>query len=186
MPAECVLKEDTHEEKWTHVCETIRMLFLAIAQIEIALRESDRSIDDLTEAFTFIVERENEIAQSTDRILSAGSDPQLCRSIRNNAEVMTEKMRSAIVAFQFYDKLTQRLGHVGTSLEEMCNLLGDISRIDEVDEWRRLQAVIKSKYSMREEHELFNAVTSGADVREAIRQFDAVHQNDSVEDIEMF
>lgn len=186
MVAHQALTGSSEDEKWTHVRETIRMLFLAIAQIEIALSESDSSVDDLTEAFTSMVERENEIAGSIDQISTDATDQKLCQSIKENAAAVAARMQSAIVAFQFYDKLTQRLVHVGSSMEEMSSLLDDESRIEEVEEWRKLQASIKSKYSMREEHELFNAVISGADVRDAVRQYNAAHQDDSVDDIELF
>ncbi len=186
MPSQVALHHNTEEVSWTHVRETIRMLFLAIAQIEIALRESDDSIDHLTEAFTSMVGSENEIAKSIDQISSEGDDQENCRKIKKNVEAVTEQMQSAIIAFQFYDKLTQRLAHVGSSMEEMSVLLDDEKRIGEAEEWLKLQAVIKSKYSMREEHELFNAVISGADIRDAIRQYNDMHQADVVEDIELF
>jgi hypothetical protein len=47
------------ETGWIHVRETVRMLLLSIAQIEIALRESDESIEHLTDVFTSMVSYEN-------------------------------------------------------------------------------------------------------------------------------
>ncbi len=177
---------DVEEVDWTHVRETIRMLFLAVAQIEIALRESDDSVDHLTEAFTSMVGRENQIAQSIDQLSKEGNDQLICQSIKDNAEQVTEKMQSAIVAFQFYDRLTQRLSHVGSSMEALSELLGDEERIGVIAEWCSLQDGIKSKYSMSEEYELFNAVMDGGDIREAVRRYNETHQNDSLNDIEMF
>ena len=174
------------DDGWTHVRETVRMLILTIAQIEIALRESDDSIGHLTDAFTSMVDRENHIAESIKRLESGGSDEHVCRSIKEDAIEVTEKMQSAIVAFQFYDKLTQRLAHVGTSMEALSDLLIDEQRIYEADEWQTLQQNIKSKYSMREEHELFNAVMTGGDIKEAIRHYNEIHKEDSHDDIELF
>ncbi len=178
--------DSAEEVGWSHVRETIRMLFLAIAQIEIALRESNDSVDHLTGAFTSMVGRENEIVRSIDQLSSEGDDEKICQSIKDNAEKVTEKMQSAIVAFQFYDKLTQRLTHVGGSMEALSVLLGDEARIGQVDEWRKLQAGIKSKYSMTEEYELFNAVMDGGDIREAIRKFNETQHSDVQDDIEFF
>ena len=171
---------------WTHVHETVRMLFLAIAQIEIALRESDDSIEHLTDAFTAMVDRENHIAESIDRLEGKDKDEEVCNSIRSDALEVTEKMQSAIVAFQFYDKLTQRLSHVGSSMEALGILLKDDQRINQTSEWQKLQESIKSKYSMREEYELFNAVMAGGDIREAIRKYNEMHKEDSHDDIELF
>ena len=179
-------KLDTNADGWTHVRETVRMLFLAVAQIEIALRESDDSIEHLTDAFTTMVQREAHIAESIDQLASDGDDQAVRKSIKNDAREVTEKMQSAIVAFQFYDKLTQRLSHVGSSMEALSELLKDDQRINQSAEWQTLQEKIKSKYSMREEHELFNAVMAGDDIREAIRQYNEIHKEDSHDDIVLF
>ncbi len=186
MPIASPTQDNAEQVGWTHVRETIRMLFLAIAQIEIALCESDDSIDHLTEAFTSMVGRENQIAQSIEQLSQQGNDQLVCQSIKDNAEIVTEKMQNAIVAFQFYDKLTQRLTHVGSSMEELSVLLGDEGRFGLVDEWRKLQDRIKSKYSMSEEIELFNAVMEGGDIREAIRRCNETQQSDSQDNIELF
>ncbi len=186
MSTPTLVQNSDEEVGWTHIRETVRMLFLAIAQIEIALLESNDSIDHLTEAFTSMVGRENEIAQSIDQLSNDGHDQLICDSIKDNARKVTEKMQSAIVAFQFYDKLTQRLSHVGSSLEDMSELLGDEGRIVKVDEWRKLQLEIKSRYSMREEYELFDAVMSGGDIREAIRRFNEAPVAYSQNEIELF
>jgi len=178
--------EAEHAVGWTHVRETIRMLFLSIAQIEIALRESDDSVEHLTDAFTSMVNRETEIANAIEKLSVHGGDQAISESIKQKAEEVTGKMQGAIVAFQFYDKLTQRLGHVCSSMEDLSDLLGDDERIYQASEWNSLQSAIKSKYSMREEHELFDVVMAGGDVREAIRRFNEVKKDDSHTDIELF
>ena len=177
---------NAENDGWTHVRETVRMLFLAIAQIEIALRESDDSVGHLTEVFTSMVERENKIAESISRLSSKGDDEQILSSIEHDAIKVTGEMQSAIVAFQFYDRLTQRLAHVGSSMESLSELLNDNNRINEVEEWLELKANIKSKYSMREEHELFDVVIAGGDVRDAIRHYNELHKNEPKNDIELF
>ena len=178
--------EAEHAEGWTHVRETIRMLFLSIAQIEIALRESDDSVEHLTEAFTSMVNRETEIANAIDKLSTHDSDQAISDTIKQKAEEVTGTMQGAIIAFQFYDKLTQRLGHVCSSMDELSALLGDDARIFEASEWDSLQSAIKSKYSMREEHELFDVVMAGGDVREAIRKFNDVKKDNTNTDIELF
>lgn len=186
MPTQAATQSNTEQVGWMHVRETIRMLFLAIAQIEIALRESDDSVDHLTEVFTSMVDRENEIKQSIESLSSDDCEEALRQDIKDNVDSVTAKMQSAIVAFQFYDKLTQRLTHVASSMEELSNLLDDESRIEVIEEWQGLQSTIKSRYSMREEFELFNAVISGADVRDAIRRYNETSKADNIDDIEMF
>jgi hypothetical protein len=101
--------------------------------------------------------------------------------------MVTARMQEAIIAFQFYDKLTQRLAHVSSSMEGLGEILDDDDRIEKADEWRTLQAYIKSKYSMREENELFDVVMNGGDVREAILKFYEINaQKEPEDDIEFF
>ena len=179
---------DVGEADWTHVRETVRMLFLAIAQIEIALHESDASVEHLTESFTSMLGKEADIAKSMEKLSTSGMDHSLCESIKLTTEEVSERMQSTIVAFQFYDRLTQRLSHVGSSMGALSTLLEDDERLHEADEWKNLQSVIKSKYSMREEYELFDVVMAGGGVREAIRHFNEAKKDDTDtdNDIELF
>lgn len=172
---------------WSQVRETVRMLFLAVAQIEIALRESDDSVESLTEAFTAMMMYEKSIAEAADKLPNDNeSVVALKATIKTNAEEVSNRMQGAIIAFQFYDKLTQRLGHVGTSIESLSDLVGDTSRLFNPQEWKTLQEGIRSRYSMREEHEMFAAVMGGADVRDAVRQYNDSHKQDLADDIEFF
>ena len=171
---------------WSQVRETVRMLFLAIAQIEIALRESDDSVEKLTTAFTTMMGYENVIAMAVDDLPETDDTKVILQTIRHNAHMVTQEMQGAIIAFQFYDKLTQRLGHVGTSIEALSNLVSDKSKIYNPYEWKDLQALIRSRYSMREEHEMFESVMRGGDVREAVRKYNEAHKEDLEDDIEFF
>lgn len=172
---------------WSQVRETVRMLFLAVAQVEIALKESDDSVEHLTDTFTSMVGYESVIMLAVDDLPENEATDTIRKTIKHNAEMVTEKMQGAIVAFQFYDKLTQRLAHVATSIESLSELVNDTAKIYNPYEWKALQAKIKSKYSMREEHELFDSVMEGNDVREAIRLYnESARQQPAEDDIEMF
>lgn len=171
---------------WSQVRETIRMLFLSVAQIEIAMRESDDSVEHLTNAFTTMMSYENIISNAVDELPDTEETRELRTTIKQNAELATGEMQGAIIAFQFYDKLTQRLQHVGSSIEGLSDLVGDISKIYNPAEWNSLQQKIKSKYSMREEHEMFDSVMHGADVREAVRKYNETHKETLEDDIEFF
>jgi len=169
-----------------HIPEILRLLFLSVAQLEIAMRDSNESVGQLTEAFTSMVERENEIADAIDQLPMNGGDNTMYQAIKRNTEAVSEKMQSAIVAFQFYDKLTQRLHHVGNSMEALGVILEDDERIEDREEWNRLRAAIKSKYSMREEHELFDLIMSGEGIREAIDHYEQKKKTLVINDIELF
>ncbi len=173
-------------EEWSQVRETVRMLFLAVAQIEIALGESDDSVGQLTTAFTRMMAHEQSIAESVEQLPDTPETRSLREDIRGRANQVTAEMQSAIMAFQFYDKLTQRLAHVGSSLEAMSELVGDERRLHDPAEWRALQDRIKSRYSMREEREMFERIMQGGDVREAVRLYNEAHRQDLQDDVEFF
>lgn len=173
-------------EEWTQVRETVRLLFLAVAQIEIALGESDDSIEQLTASFTRMMAHEQAIAEAVEQLPDSEETRALRDTIRQRAAEVAADMQEAIVAFQFYDKLTQRLGHVGFSLEAMSELVGDPARLHEPEEWRALQQRIRSKYSMREEREMFDRIMQGGDIREAVRHYNEAHRQDLQDDIEFF
>lgn len=171
---------------WSQVRETVRMLFLAVAQIEIALKESDDSVQHLTDAFTSMIGYETVIKMAVEDLPESEDTEVIRETIRHNADEVTNTMQSAIVAFQFYDKLTQRLSHVSHSVESLSNLVSDQTKLYNPYEWKGLQEQIKSKYSMREEVEMFQAVMDGVNVREAIRQFNETQKEEVEDEIEFF
>lgn len=171
---------------WSQVRETVRMLFLTVAQIEIALSESDDSVQHLTDAFTAMIGYENVIKMASEDLPETEETNVIRKTITHNADKVTETMQGAIVAFQFYDKLTQRMTHVSKSIEALTELVSDQSKIYNPYEWKGLQEKIKSNYSMREEIEMFEQVMSGADVREAIRAFNEAQKEVIEDDIEFF
>lgn len=177
---------DAPDLDWSQVRETVRMLFLTVAQIEIAMRESDDSVQRLTNAFTTMMGYESVIALAADDLPDNEDTRVIKATIKRNAELVATEMQGTVVAFQFYDKLTQRLSHVGSSIEELSELVGDTNRIYNPAEWKKLQAVIKSKYSMREEHEMFDSVMRGGDIGEAIRKYNETHKDHLDQDIEFF
>lgn len=172
---------------WSQVRETVRMLNLSVAQIDMAMRESDDSIDALTNSFTSMVNhvnRINEIAVNLDNADTAGASS----DIQASCQEVIGNMQHSIVAFQFYDKLSQRLDHVNHSLSLLADLVADQSRLYNPAEWVGLQGSIRSRYSMREEQEMFDALLNGASVEEALDVCrDKVnHLTSSEQDIELF
>ncbi len=172
---------------WSQVRETVRMLFLSVAQIEIAMSESDDSIEHLTNAFTTMVGHENAISVAVDQLPDDENTLAIRNTIKMNSEQAASEMQSAIMAFQFYDKLTQRLMHVSNSIESLSELVKDTQKIYNPSEWHHLQEQIKSKYTMREERDMFDNVMQGGDIRQAVRLFNEAQKSAVAEDdIEFF
>lgn len=82
-------------------------------------------------------------------------------------DALKKQTAAAIVAFQFYDKLTQRLGHVRYSLSALAMFVCDGAKTGERDQWRRMFATLRRLYRTEEERQLFRMMVEGASAEEA-------------------
>ena len=141
------------ETHWTPEQQIAHMLDLCEAQMEAALTESDKAVDALIKAFSVISE-------------GSGSEQ----------DAISKHVASAIVAFQFYDKLTQRLGHVRYSLSTLAMFVCDRSQSAQRDQWKKLFSALKRLYRTEEERAIFTLVTQGVSANEAREQVQASTQ----------
>ncbi|TAN46923.1 MAG: hypothetical protein EPN21_18975 [Methylococcaceae bacterium] len=167
---------------WSQVRETVLMLQLAVGQIEAALTESHSSVDVLTDSFTTMANYVSGLNAALQNH-TLGEQPQA--ELRETAEQLTNMVHQAIIAFQFYDKLTQRIGHVSHSLDSLSDLVNNQHRLFNPQEWAELQQAIRSKYTTVEEREMFDAVMNGMPVRQALEHF-VNEMKDKGDDIEFF
>lgn len=170
---------------WSQVRETVLMLELAAVQIETAMKDSNSSVEVLTDSFTTMAGYMQTISDSLQGLPDQGEVGATKEKLLGVSQNVSGMVHQAIIAFQFYDKLVQRLAHVGLSLGELSDLVGDSRRLFNPGEWVELQRHIKAKYSTREEVAMFDAVMKGMPVHEAVEQFIAEMQEKS-DDIELF
>ena len=97
------------------------MLALCEAQMESALSESDVAVEALDQIFRR-THRAGQALGSLKRDAAARSRRGRSRAADGHAQ---KQMAAAVVAFQFYDKLTQRLGHVRYSLSALAMFVCD-------------------------------------------------------------
>lgn len=177
---------------WSQVRETVIMLELASTQIEYAMNDSNKEVDILTNSFTELANTMNKICNGFAKLVDYEKD----NSVKDSELQETKKtlhtissyanslIVKAIVAFQFYDKLAQRISHVNSSLSSLSELVSDCKKIYRPEEWVNLQQKIKSKYSTPEEIAMFDAVVNGMPIQEAIAKY--CPSADDEEDIELF
>jgi hypothetical protein len=175
----------TPDLDWSQVRETVLMLELSAGQIEGAMTDSNSSVDVLTQSFTTMADSLQTIAAAIQRLPTSGETGAIRDTLENATGDVSTMVNKAIVAFQFYDKLVQRMGHVTHSLAALSELVADRSRLFNPEEWRTLQEGIRSKYTMKEEQAMFEAVMQGMPVQQAIQQFLA-DMNQQSDDIELF
>jgi len=175
----------TPDLDWSQVRETVLMLELSAGQIEAAMKDSNSSVEVLTDSFTTMAGYMRTIADAIDALPEGGESGATKDGLRGATDNVAGLVHQAIIAFQFYDKLVQRLSHVNQSLAALSGLVSDNARLFNPAEWRALQEKIRSRYTMREEQAMFDAVMSGVPVKEALDQFIA-EMKDKSDDIELF
>ena len=65
------------------------------------------------------------------------------------------------MAFQFYDKLTQRLGHVRYSLSTLALFVCDRTKSTQPEQWKRLLNTLRRLYRTEEELQIFQTIMDG-------------------------
>lgn len=173
------------DPNWSHLRETVLMLELAAVQIESAMKDSNASVDVLANSFTSMASYMRLISDTVQTLPDQGEPGLAKQNLSGISEHVSGMVHQAIIAFQFYDKLVQRLAHVGTSLGDLRNLVADGRRLYSPSEWVTLQDKIRIKYTTREEIAMFEAVMLGMPVQEAVDKFMA-EMKEKNDDIELF
>ncbi len=159
------MSKTSPHQNWSHIQETLNMLNLAVAHIKRSMLDGDESVHALSNSFTDMVGL-NKVIQEASSKLTDSPDK---RAIENACNEIAEKTNSALVAFQFYDILTQRLDHICSSLSAMSELFADNERLNTPYEWAALQEKIKAKYSIQADRDMFEAILAGKSVEEALQ-----------------
>jgi len=170
---------------WSQVRETMLMLELMAGQIMAAMRDSDNSVDVLAGTFTGMAGYMHTIVETSRQLPALPEIAGQKQALVNVAEQVESMVSHAVVSFQFYDRLVQRLSHVVNGLSEVTGIVADQRKLYNPDSWADLQERIKAKFSTPEEHRLFEAVMMGVPVEEALETYTASLQS-SDSSIELF
>jgi hypothetical protein len=179
------------------VQQTILILNLSVAQIDLSITEGDNSVNTLIDSFTFMSKHIEGIQAASQQIvdMSAGSEEIHAHNnlLLSEAGELSAKMQQAVIAFQFYDKLSQRLAHVSHGLSGLAEIVSHEMRVKNAQEWEAFKANVRKGTTMREEEELFELIfDQHVPTDQAIeimkgRMLQRMHEQSEVEeDIEFF
>lgn len=179
------------------VQETIMVLNLSVAQIELSITDGDKSVNTLIDSFTFMSQHIEKIESSSRKIAEMSDNVDGIQEHNDSLMVQTNelslKMQQAIIAFQFYDKLSQRLEHVSKGLSGLAEIVSHEMHAKDKEQWEAFKTVVRKGTTMREEEELFELIfdqkmPAGEAIEEMkIRMRDRMHAEEEVEeDIEFF
>jgi len=192
---------EPHKLEWKELKQTIMALNLSIAQIDLSMTEGSYSVDTLIDSFNFM--REGLEALRSNVLDGNATELESIKShFMEQSGIISEKVTASIVAFQFYDKLSQRLHHVSQSLSALSDIISSGDRtVDEVT-WNNFRDKMAKYAAMREEYELYELIfkhdMTGSQaievmktrMRERMHEAQAKHAaggvNDIEEDIELF
>jgi hypothetical protein len=149
-----------HATVFTPEMQMANMLGLCEAQMESALQESDKAVDALIKAFTCLVEATRSVSTLTES-LPQEIKATLASGIDDQVAAISKQMGAAVMAFQFYDKLTQRLGHVRYSLSTLALFVCDRTQSTQPDQWKRLLNTLRRLYRTEEERQIFQMIMDG-------------------------
>lgn len=175
---------------WAPEREIAHTLELCEAQMEAALGESDSAVDDLVSAFSGMAQNASAARAALER-LPAQQRAQLADVdvLREKLTAVESQMASAIVAFQFYDKLSQRLGHVRYSLSTLAMFVCDPVQSGQREQWQRLFNTLRRLYRTEEERHIFQLMIEGASAQQALEELHKVNKTlgaRATGDIELF
>jgi len=154
----------------------ITLLNLAVAQIKQSLLDGDVAIDDLSSSFQSLATHFGVLSSIIEKMDDSDEKASLeVPCIKSNND-----MSQAIVAFQFYDQLTQRLTHVEHTLAVLSEQMGRPDRFNDALAWQRVYALIRENYTIETEHCLFDAILAGKSPDEALQILGALPKAEEV------
>lgn len=145
------------------VQQTILVLNLSVAQIDLSITEGDNSVNTLIDSFTYMSQHIEQIQQAGQSIADMNNDQSDAMQAHQSlliaeAGELSAKMQQAVIAFQFYDKLSQRLEHVSHGLSGLAEIVSHEMRVKDAQEWEDFKASVRKGTTMREEEELFELI----------------------------
>lgn len=153
---------------WRHIQETINMLYLAICQIEATMTDSNHSVETLTQSFTQLANHTRIVGNHIQELQNIDELQAFKNDMVRTTDEMQHNINASIRAFQFYDRVCQRLDHIAASLEKVTRVIGDEEQRNCEQTWTGVQQEIKNSYSMEAERLMFEFIMRGASVEEAL------------------
>ncbi len=171
---------------WSQIRETVRMLNLAIAHINWSLKEGDESVETLGNSFTSMAGAITAIEDIANSLPDEMAH-EIKIAMADKCHNLSAKIQSAIIAFQFYDRITQQLTHVCNSLSSLGDVISDQNKLYHPYEWHALQEQIRSRYTMENERDMFDALMKGGSIEDVLRMtMKSGMQSTNNDEIELF
>lgn len=152
---------------WSQIRETIQMLNLAVAQIEMALKDSSGSVEILTDSFTVMHEAHGPRRVGTPPAgLTDQGNHRGCRQWRVAADATGHRRLPVLRPSD-----ATPVACLPAALEELSGVVNDPQRLYNPFAWNALQQKIRSKYTMEDEKLMFDTLIATGSVEQALKLY---------------
>ncbi|WP_446811821.1 hypothetical protein ACH50O_09715 [Methylomonas sp. 2BW1-5-20] len=167
---------------WSQIRETIKLLTVSVAQVEGSMKAGDESVTALADSFSGMVDDMKNIHEILSGLQQSDSRDHALK----HCEATQFRINSALVAFQFYDRLHQCLQHVSNNLKGLSVIIDTPHRLYNPVEWAKFQENIRKQYTMESEKVMFDAIHQGKSIDEALALFEEANRQSDDNEIELF
>lgn len=159
------MTSNNNDDNWSQIRETVLIINVAAARIEHAMTDGDDSVSILSQSFVDMVKSAQQITLDAEDL----DESPARNKIEKECLEISQQIQNSVIAFQFYDKLSQRMTLISKALHSLTEVLKDNSKTHEQEEWKNLQDTIRSKYTLDADQEMFDAVINGMPIEEALK-----------------
>ncbi len=172
---------------WNQAREIVRMIQLVIARIEMALRESEGSVDMLCNSFTSMIGGVNTVYRTAATLGEAEGVESARETLFDTCESVRDGVSDAVIALQFFDRFSQRLDCAERCLDALSQLIGARSWMYSQNAWKDLRDQMRAECAIEEEWEVFDAILAGHSARDVLKDLNEEKQKrDAQYDVEFF
>ena len=151
------------------------LIKVSVAQLKCILADGNQSVTELTDSFIHI-------AGIIDGLQKTGNQQSL--DIGDDLHALHQKVYQGIVAFQFFDRMSQRMEHVADTLDQI-----EQYQQNGGDDVSSLLTSLRASLTSESERLVFDQVVEGHSITEALESylmFENQHTSKHDEDIELF
>ena len=173
-------QQDNNQEtaQTNDAIQIAQSLKLAILQIDTSMREAGNSVELLIESIT-------SIASDLQRIQSQLEKTDSGATLQSECSLMDSHVQQSIIAFQFYDRLSQRFSHISQNLAEVISVIS-APECEHPALWRNLQKRMRAVYSLEQEQTMYRALLDGLPAEDSDHNTGTMPQRAAASDTELF
>ena len=137
------------------------------ALIQFSLEDGDQASTDLAGAMMSMHQQLTQVEKAVDKLCGANQTNNALKAINESIKKTMQDMAEAMVALQFFDRISQRMSHAMAILQIVHG--ADLEmKTDDVNQRKELLRQLYKHLTMEDERILFNAIQTGKSIQESV------------------